>query len=291
MTLVTPENASLRSGWRVTPMGRIVHPIRMRPEKPLPPMSTVTSNTAGKKVERKKRKLEQVKLVRARRRTIDPTKWDSQHLKGAFLDSIVVADDRDDLPGSQPSRPQTPNDDGESDFSSGEEDGEGGAGSDSSEYETTAAESQTNSGTMSRPPPTTRAESDEVDTDLDFNQEKLRALSLLDSMFGGLERNQEWGGKEALDSDIDMSGLPPVQPSLSPRPAVEKVQQDLENEESSTEVPAPALEPIPASVTIQNATTKAKLKDLFAPQEEQGAHPLARRLLSIRLSSYRLLPH
>ena len=41
MSLVTPENASSRSGWNITPMGRIVHPIRIRWEKPLPPISTV----------------------------------------------------------------------------------------------------------------------------------------------------------------------------------------------------------------------------------------------------------
>ena len=97
MTLVTPESAPSRPGWRVTPMGQIVHPIRMRPEKPFPPVSSVTSSTTGKDGKRK-RKPEKPKLVRARRRTIDPTKWDSQlHLKGAFLDSIVVADDGDNL--------------------------------------------------------------------------------------------------------------------------------------------------------------------------------------------------
>ena len=42
---------------------------------------------------------------------------------------------------------------------------------------------------------------DAVYAEHDFNQEKLRALSLLDSIFGGL--------KEALDSDVDMPELPP----------------------------------------------------------------------------------
>ena len=36
MSLVTPDNVHTRGGWRVTPLGRIVRPIRMRPEHPLP---------------------------------------------------------------------------------------------------------------------------------------------------------------------------------------------------------------------------------------------------------------
>ena len=58
MSLVTPENVSSRSGWHITPMGRIVYPIRMRPEKPLPLTSAVASNTTGNNPQRKKRKRE-----------------------------------------------------------------------------------------------------------------------------------------------------------------------------------------------------------------------------------------
>lgn len=273
MSLVTPENASSRSGWRVTPMGRIVHPIRVRPEKPLPPMSAATSNVTGKKVEKKKRKLELLKLVRARRRTIDPTKWDSQHLKGAFLDSIIVADDRNEIPVTEPSQPQTTGDQGESDSSSGEYEDEEGDGSDSSEHESNAIESQTDPGNASQPPHTTCIEPGVVDTDLDLNQEKLRALSLLDSMFGDLEGDREWGGKEAWDSDVDISDLPPAR--LSPKgPVVEGVGEDSESDGSSAGAPEPVPEHVPRSGTTHDATaTKAKLKDLFAPQEEQGALP------------------
>jgi len=84
MSPVTPENVSSRPGWYVTPMGRIVRPMRMRPGKPLPPASTQAPSTSGKKNEKQKRKREKAKLVRARRKTIDQTKWDSQHLKGAW---------------------------------------------------------------------------------------------------------------------------------------------------------------------------------------------------------------
>ena len=254
-------------------------------------MSAMPSSTDGKNVERKKRKLEKAKLVRARRRTIDPTKWDSQHLKGAFLDSVIVADDDGSLPVATPSQPHTLGDREESDTSSGEEEDEEKDESDTSEYESVAEELLTTPAAVDRPPPTAPAEQDTIDADQDFNQEKLRALSLLDSMFGGLERDQEWGGKEQLDSDVE---LPPSQASPSPAqssshrapkdtdlmPVIEEVQEDSSKDESSATSPAPSLERAPTPVTTQSAaTTKAKLKDLFAPQEEQGALLLGNHLL------------
>jgi len=287
MSLVTPENVSSRPGWRVTPMGRIVRPIRMRPGKPLPPTSTLTSSTLGKKNEKQKRKREKAKLVRARRKTIDPTKWDSQHLKGAFLDSIVVADDGDNLPLSKPA---TAANQEVADLSSDSDDsreGEGGGEFGSSEPEHAVEGSPITQKVTSRPP------QDTIDTDHDFNQEKFRALSLLDSMFGGLEGDQEWGGKEVLDSDVDMPEISPTQSSPSPQPtpskagvkesdlksAVQEARKDAESEISSTDAFTPAPERAP---TTQNAnTTKAKLKDLFAPQEEQGASSLADYLWQI----------
>ena len=283
MSLVTPESAPSRPGWRVTPMGRIVHPIRMRPEKPLPPVSSVTSSTTGKDGKRK-RKREKPKLVRARRRTIDPTKWDSQHLKGAFLDSIVVADDGDNLSMTAPSQSHTLGDQEEPSLSSDEEQGDG---SDFSRSEDIVGGSPTTSDSTDRSGYIVHTNRDAVDADHDFNQEKLHALSLLESMFGGLEGDKEWGGREALDSDVDMPELPPVQISPSESsplkegfkepdlvPAAESVQEDSGGEESSTSTPTPVLERVLASVTTRNKDTKAKLRDLFAPQEEQSEPPL-----------------
>jgi len=262
-------------------MGRVVRPMRMRPGKPLPPASTLTPGTLGKKDGKQKRKREKAKLVRARRKTIDPTKWDSQHLKGAFLDSIVVADDVDNLPVMAISKPTTTSDQEAAALSSAEE--EEGDESGSSEPEFAIERPPATPKVTSRPPQPT------VDTDHDFNQEKLCALSLLDSMFGGLEEDQEWGGKEVLDSDVDMPKMPSVQTPPSPQPTHSKVslkepdlklavgesQEDSESEESSAGASTPAPDRAPTSVTTQNAnTTKARLKDLFAPQEEQGAsHP------------------
>jgi hypothetical protein len=284
MSLVTPENVSSRPGWRVSPMGRIVHPVRMRPEKPLPPVSAIISSMTGKDG-KKKRKREKPKLVRARRRTIDPTKWDSQHLKGAFLDSIVVADDGDNLHVTTPSQPHTSGDQEESDLSSGEEEGDE---SDSSEPEHTAEGPPATSESTDRPGDIARTNRDAVDADHDFNYEKLRALSLLDSMFGGLEGDQDWGGKEGLDSDVDMPEVQTVPSELSPLeevfkepdliPAAEDIQGDSGSEESSASTSTPVPEHTPTSVATQNANAKAKLKDLFAPQEEQGGFSVTKYL-------------
>jgi len=52
---------------------------------------------------------------------------------------------------------------------------------------------------------------DVVDAEHNFNQEKLHALSLLDSMLGGF--------REALDSDVDMPEIPPLQTSPSSEPS------------------------------------------------------------------------
>jgi len=288
MSLVTTENVSSRAGWHVTPMGRIVRPIRIRPEKPLPPLSAITSNATGKNDGKKKRKKEKSKLVRARRRTIDPTKWDSQHLKGAFLDSIVVADGGDNFPVTTPSKPETAGEQKEPGLSSDEE-GEGDD-SDSSESGSIAGMSPTIQKATDRPPPIAHTKCDTVDADHDFDQEKLRTLSLLDSMFGGIEGDQEWGGEEALDSDVDMPELPPVQTPQSPksspsnevlevpdlRPVIEDAQEDSESEGPSSGASTLAPEHDTAPVTTQNADTdtQAKLKDLFAPQEEQGVSSL-----------------
>ncbi|KAJ7056511.1 hypothetical protein C8F01DRAFT_1156449, partial [Mycena amicta] len=49
MELVTPETAAQRAGWKVTEMGRVLRPMRMRPERPLPP--PLATETKPKKKE------------------------------------------------------------------------------------------------------------------------------------------------------------------------------------------------------------------------------------------------
>ncbi|KIJ65339.1 hypothetical protein HYDPIDRAFT_167067 [Hydnomerulius pinastri MD-312] len=68
--------AASTPGWVVTPSGRTVRPMRMRRERPLEPICSALIKPPS---------------IKARRRTIDPTKWDSVYLKGVFLDSVPVA--------------------------------------------------------------------------------------------------------------------------------------------------------------------------------------------------------
>jgi len=83
-------------------------------------------------------------------------------------------------------------------------------------------------------------------TDDNLAQEKMKSLSLLESMFCGLDDDQEWGGRESIDSDIDMDVAAPLPAKeAKPGPGQELIKQ-----------PKPAL--------------KNPLKELFAPQEEQG---------------------
>ena len=123
-------------------------------------------------------------------------------------------------------------------------------------------------------------------------------------MFGGLEGDQEWGGREALDSDVDMPELPPVQISLSSEssplkeepdlvPAAEDAQGNSGSEESPAGTPTPVSERALASLTTQNEDTKAKLRDLFAPQEEQSEPPLPRssNISDLRPVGFSLLNH
>lgn len=62
----------------------------MRPERPLEPMRGELSTLKAKGVNGKVKKRVKPPPVRARRRLIDPTKWDSVYLKGVFLDNVAV---------------------------------------------------------------------------------------------------------------------------------------------------------------------------------------------------------
>jgi hypothetical protein len=91
MTVVTPETAAHRSGWKVTEMGRVIRPVRIRPARPLPPplLSSApkkASSSRDSKKETTKPKKRRDPDSRSRRRTIDMTRWGSVHLKVIFLE-------------------------------------------------------------------------------------------------------------------------------------------------------------------------------------------------------------
>ncbi|KAF5388659.1 hypothetical protein D9757_004758 [Collybiopsis confluens] len=86
MSVVTRENASQRPGWTVMPSGRIIKAMQMRPGKPLPPLPSSLKDT--KKLGKKKKSKDPD--VRARRRTIDVTRWDGSYITGVFLGEADV---------------------------------------------------------------------------------------------------------------------------------------------------------------------------------------------------------
>lgn len=112
MTPVTTESAEKRPGWKVSTLGRITKPIKMRPEHPLPEMidekpkmkpGVVKFSDVNKPVgvtEKQKKKRAKDPDTRARRKVIDMTKYGSTHLKGMFLDLEVP------MPTNRPERYQ-----------------------------------------------------------------------------------------------------------------------------------------------------------------------------------------
>ena len=64
--------------------------MRMRPERPLEPMHSERGSLKDKVINSKVKKRTRPPPLRARRRLIDPTKWDSVYLKGVFLDAIPM---------------------------------------------------------------------------------------------------------------------------------------------------------------------------------------------------------
>ncbi|EKM50066.1 uncharacterized protein PHACADRAFT_264577 [Phanerochaete carnosa HHB-10118-sp] len=319
MSLVTPENVAQRRGWKVTPLGRLVRPIRMRPERPLPePVATaVAAKGKGKdkmgKEKTKKRKTKEP-LTRARRQTIDPLKYGSQQMKGVFLESLVVEPRRGVQ--EEPLRRLDERVEGNGEVhEEGSESAESGKEEDSEmqvEQEPPPATVQPKA-----PPPKEKPQPSPPSSALaaaavhvapatatnsptsstlggpNLMQEKNTALVLLQSLFGDDDKN--WGGEESL-SDVDMDELAergkeefkddtevvPIVTGAKKRTAptsdVEEEERE-EEEESGEEAEEPssaqkAPVPLPVPPTITQAVKPTKLKDLFAPREEEAVFSL-----------------
>jgi len=91
MSLFTLENVGNRAGWKVTALGRMIRPARMRPMRLL--VDLVESTKIGKinGIVKMKRK----SLTRMREKMIDPIHWGSIYLKGVFLDAERVPNARE----------------------------------------------------------------------------------------------------------------------------------------------------------------------------------------------------
>lgn len=265
MSLVTPENASTRGGWRVTPTGRLIRPMRMRPAHPLPePLDAVKPSKEKTKSGKTKTRMRQLP-TRARRKTIDPTKWGSQQLKGIFLENAAVA---------HPTVPRreleagVSDDEGSEDYASGSE-----SGSDSSAAATDIERS------LSPPSPisidekratTPSAISSNIAppsaVDRELAEEKSQSLGLLQSLFGDKD---EWGDVGDIDSDLEEE-MKRERRNADVTSGTDDADDTMDIEEQQLN-PAPELSPQPSlGTTSKSEGTKSKLKDLFAPREEEG---------------------
>ncbi|KAK7686295.1 hypothetical protein QCA50_010519 [Cerrena zonata] len=283
MTLVTPENVTSHRGWKVTPLGRMVYPVKMRPMHPLPdPLedTTVSKNKSSTSSKEKKKKLKEPP-ARARRRAIDPTKWNSKHLKGAFLNAVVA------YPESTQPRAKSPPQKEQLSSSSESNDDDSSEGEVLSQLKPQAlspaapvpSSTSITKPINSQPKPAVAVASLVVPLDSQLLQEKKSSLSLLQSLFGN--NDEDWGGNESL-SDVDMDEAQTtlrvveadnnfeVVPRSKTFVTLDARRDELEDTRPSI-VPSTSGSVSAASDHGDTSTSvsKPKLKDLFAHREEE----------------------
>ncbi|KAG2366931.1 hypothetical protein BDR07DRAFT_1606528 [Suillus spraguei] len=328
MSLVTPETARTRGGWRVTEMGRVVRIMRMRPEKALEPPRVLTNagnkkyDKDGKPVTGKRKKRVKLPPTRARRRTIDPTRWDSTHLKGIWLDAEVAS--AVDL-AEHASGPVIPrkrraetaeNSDNEQDTESAPSHDDDDADDDDHESLSPPVPSSTAFALPSpepSPSPTTRSPVTEAVAIPSLTQEKLTSLAFVRSLFG--DGDEGWGGQESL-SDIEDARLEGKGKAREPQTGtrmdvdgggvgIEEVPQakyrDIEmGSDTAVSPPNSQSRPTSTSKPSTQSEKQTKLKDLFAPREEEAGFSLLGHLdldfeeedvLGISDISYPTQPH
>ncbi|KAI0262370.1 hypothetical protein BC834DRAFT_845144 [Gloeopeniophorella convolvens] len=278
MSLITHANVHQHPQWRITPLGRLVRSVRMRPAHPLdPPLDAVANvKNLGKGTgKEKKRKRARDPPTRARRQTIDPLRWGSTHIKGVFLESAQTS-----LPTSTGVRNAT--------VDSSEDKAD-----EVVEYILDVDEDETyNIGSPDpaphpRSPSPHRAVSSLTAATLgategaDLAAETSKTLDLLNSMFGEVAEN--WGGAENVDSDAekDTHRAQTYSPTHRSDDAMDieivpaerfSSQHGDKRDLASGQVESAALqksEPVPPP-----PAQPVKLKDLFAPREEEAGFSL-----------------
>ncbi|KAM5532208.1 hypothetical protein V8D89_014108 [Ganoderma adspersum] len=294
MTLVTPENVATRGGWRVTPTGRLIRPVRMRPLHPLPELvvgaqpltkSKEKEKGKGKSEKEKTRKRVRDPPTRARKKTIDPTKYGSQHLKGIFLEnaaaftppiplhSAVVTEAPPKSIDEHMSRSSS-----ESEDDSGEEDSsfhESGGDVPPSSVTPVAKLPVVAPSPLKSAPSVPKLTVQSSATDQDLVEEKKQSLGLLQSLFGDAD---DWGGAESVGSDAEVENQrSSIELPASRQSSVAEVDVSsdpvMEVEESLAEEVTPIASGVPEREKTSGVQA-TKLKDLFAPHEEQAGFSL-----------------
>lgn len=305
MSLVTPETARTRGGWRVTEMGRVVRVMRMRPERPLePPRATTSAGSKKREIDGKGRTGKQKKRVkpppvRARRRTIDPTRWDSVYLNGIWLDAEVAgavecnaglgrSGDKNQGDVAEDARKRRA---GEAESSDEENDDESAAETEDEDdgYESVSLvpESASPLPPLELSPIHTARSPSAVGETVSLSEEKLASLALLHSLFNDKDGDEGWGRQESL-SDVEDAYLESKGESQAgtrmvvdegadgaieevPRTRFKDVEigSDTSDGVESQVISQP--QPVPQPEKNTQNETQTKLKDLFAPREEEGA--------------------
>ncbi|KAK7468915.1 hypothetical protein VKT23_003412 [Stygiomarasmius scandens] len=305
MTLVTRENVSGRAGWKVMPSGRVVRSMRMRPERPLPPLPGKELKRA---VGKKKMRIKEPD-TRARRRKIDVTKWDGSYIRGEFLGSEEVARRIDERTTSV-KRGEVEDEESEDEEDEGL-DIEDTEGEETPEVVPEPTERQKSSPPtqISKPSASSRSNSNSAPAPLvsalssDLQAEKTQTLSFLQSLFDSNSQKTAFGATADWDSDIDLED---VESRVIQRKSradedddeFEVVPQDSQSIPTEKDVKEDAMDvDAPPAVSPPNQTQpdtesqhqlpapppaepakKSTLKDLFAPHEDEGGFSLLNHL-------------
>ncbi|KAH9995412.1 hypothetical protein BJV74DRAFT_883926 [Russula compacta] len=283
MSLVTHENVHQRGPhWRITALGRLIRPMRMRPARPLGlPLDRDTlkaqnlSKYKGKK--RRARAALSSPPTHSRRRTIDPLRWGSVHLSGVFLDGDKVSLSPD--PALVAGR--------------GGNSGSSGVGAneeilDASQTRSPADDNLNSDmlprGSAEEPAPAHSSSMASSSTPVsgyvantDLAVETAKALQLLNTMFG--EANEDWGGAESVDSEMEQEAAA----STHANDAVPYASQNASHNATGFEVVPAAQQadknssvvdlraPIATAARVPDPVEPSRqLRDLFAPREEEG---------------------
>jgi hypothetical protein len=288
MSLVTPSNVHQRPQWCVTPLGRLIRPMRMRPARPIGrPLDVLKAQNkslsfksqGGKEGRKRRRKVASTPPTRARRLTIDPLRWGSTHISGVFLE-------------------------GERALTSPALDAGGETGGKSVESSEVEGDDEVENILDASQSPADDNDDPADATNADLAAEKATALRLLYSMFG--EADEDWGGAEDVDSDMEReaaalhasqsSGLHDAA-DFEVVPAAERASKKSSIDQRQAAQITSATAPAPRNPDPVQPPTATNLKDLFAPREEEGERiPFShawRRTASFtlfRLPITRLLP-
>ncbi|KAI0358142.1 hypothetical protein OH77DRAFT_1587865 [Trametes cingulata] len=295
MSLVTPENVKTRGGWRVTATGRLIRPVRMRPEHPLPePLDSAKPEKAKGKSGKVRKRLRDPP-TRARRRTIDPTKWGSTHLKGIFLENAAAfavstskpaasgpshaseseseTEDEEDEDMAEDGVSEESDDQQDDEVSEGEElSGEAEPPRASARLSFSAPKQKTAHNATALP--TSQQQPPVVTTEL--AEETSKALGLLQSLFGDKE---EWGSAESVGSDVDEEDLRRIGNDATAAADTAPDEADGDREDAGAmDVDGPVVQEAPSAPESApgpaRGSEKTKLKDLFAPREEEAGFSL-----------------